>query len=799
MKQKLTALLLVVIMATSFLACAGEDVSITIKPVEEALSDSVFLLDGQTNGVGFLTGTHRFDLYRTENGYALRSVNCASLSKKDALPENSAVSYRAEEPISLSVRLKGDTEETYTACYEQIGAGNHGVLAIGTVETKNGSRFSVQDEYTIVGDVLNCARTVTVEKASASDLGFSSRLSMRSAIDGESGSYDDLEYFIPGIWYKDTSLNSSGGIASATRTRSIFVKETRTGLPLIMGRIKETGETLSVCHFDPQISSDTNDVLSSAVLTNGNYRCGSLGVTRDPSPTLSFVYPTVEQPVVYQSSYPAVRRYHPVEESFVSSYCVSLRASQTDDYWTAMEETYRRHYALQEKEIYDVDLQAAYEACMKTMNAYCYSANTTYGTITGIPYGAFVSDGHVESGLTMEMGFVGMELSIAYQMMRYGDRYGDETSTANGLAIADLWAEQAATDNGVVKVYMLSDGSFYPMPCYLRRMTDGMEGLLSCYRYQANKEVEKDAWLEMIVGYADFLVKAQNEDGSWYRAYDYGGRLFTPENGYGQVADIENVMADSKNSTPIPVRFLVRMYELTGKEAYLTAAEKGAQYTIDTLFAAGKFGGATCDGHDRTDRETGCFVLYGMNALYAVTGNENYLQYAEYAAAYVASWTVLYSYKIADAQGIVAGENFVREALTDGLSIISTGHSGVDNFMSYVYCEFFKLYVWTEDDFYSDFALFAQNNTKKTLNLNNKMGFAQDGFCLEGTYLSEFGFLTAGTTGVWLPWSGNAVVEPIAEATDIFGKADVSELKEYERSVLLEKLASYGAGGKRSK
>lgn len=42
----------------------------------------------------------------------------------------------------------------------------------------------------------------------------------------------------------------------------------------------------------------------------------------------------------------------------------------------------------------------------------------------------------------------------------------------------------------------------------------------------------------------------------------------------------------------------------------------------------GKYGGATVDGHERTDKETGVFAMYGMNSLYALTGEKKYLDAA---------------------------------------------------------------------------------------------------------------------------------------------------------------------------
>lgn len=774
LKRRLS-LLAAVFMGTAALAgCGGQgDPPVTeennYRPVEEALTDTVTPLQG--GGVAFAAGDRRFELYAAGEGYSLRSVNGEGGS-----------AFFSESPVFVAVKKSGEAEETeYESKYGELRSRNGHVVALGEIETENGSLIRVEDEFVPLGGLVNLTRTVSVTKSAAGDEGYSTRLSLRVASNAAAdatGDFADIDWFIPSIWYKDGALNPPSAIAASYRNKQILVKETRTGLPLVMGRDRATGETLSLCHFDPQISSDVSDLSAANFLTDENYRCGSLGAVRDPSPAVTFCYPTAELPIAYASSYSVVKRYHPIREGFSSSFTLSMRASHTDDYLQAETETYRIHSSLQEKEIYDVDLEKAYTATMSLVNDYCYEANDVFG----IPYGAFVTDGHVESGLTMEMGFVGMELSIAAEMMRYGEKYGDEKSLSNGERIADLWAETAHTDSGVVKAYMLPNGSFYPMPCYLRRMTDGMEGMLSCLTFMADRGTEKPAWEQMVMEYAQFLLGAQNEDGSWYRAFDYAGQLFTPDNSFGQHCEnnYNNGTADasSKNSTPIPIRFLVELYKFTGEEKYLDSAKRAAEFVIEELFPAGKFGGATCDGRDRTDRETGVYVLYGMNALYEVTGEKRYLGYAETAAVYTCSWAFLYPYKVADPTTALIGGPFAAQPLNDGMSVICSGSSGSDNFLSYIYYDLFRLYAWTEDEYWYDMALFFQNNTKKILNWDGHMNYAHEGFVQEATGLSDFCVRTAGEDrGVWLPWSSNAILEPMAKMRETFGTFDVRDLK----------------------
>lgn len=758
--------------------------------------DIVYLGGNQNNGVGIITNDHRLDVYSTTGGYAVRIVNVTNLENKGDILTEDAVAFSNKTPVTLAIKDSGEnTERLYNKVYQEIYASNGNLVAVGSVETENGSRLTVKDTYKRGEQSVILSRKITVEKAGEGDEGYSSRINFLSNApsDDGKGDYTDFDYFIPAIMYKDTELNTAGGIASSYRNKSIMVKETRTGLPMVAGRNIATGETLSICHYNPQISSTISDVETNSYYTDAGYNCGSVGIVRDPAPTLSFAYPTVEMSVVYQTNFSVAKRFHPIKKGFTTQFDLDIRADKTGDYWQMMEDTYRYHYSMQEKEIYNVNLETVYEEVIKTLDDFSYSAQTNNKELTGIPYGVFVTDGHIESGLTMEMGFVGMEISLACQLMKYGMKNDDEEMFNKGVKMADMWAEYATTDSGVVKPYIWSTGAFNPMPCYIRRMTDGMEGLLDCVLFAESIGMSKPTWAETLHNYVEFLVNKQNEDGSWYRAYDYGGNMYTSDNKYGQTPMIEStwVQAESKNSSAIPIRLLTRYYVKTKDQKYLNSAIKGGEFVANTLVPTGKFGGATCDGYDRTDRETGIFTMYAFNSLYGVTGQEKYLQLAKQAAIYSASWTITYKFKTAKDGGVEVGKNFVNNAITDGLSVISSGHSGVDNFMSYVYAEFFKLYVWTGEEFFYDFALFAQNNTKQTLNWKGQMGYASKGFVLEGTYLSEFDFLTAGDTGVWLPWSANATIEPMIIMQELFGDMDVCNVTKQDMGSLRNKLSEY--------
>ena len=54
-------------------------------------------------------------------------------------------------------------------------------------------------------------------------------------------------------------------------------------------------------------------------------------------------------------------------------------------------------------------------------------------------------------------------------------------------------------------------------------MNEDVTALLRLYCYEKEKGTEHPGWLEAIENYAGFLLRTQEQDGGWYRAYDLEG------------------------------------------------------------------------------------------------------------------------------------------------------------------------------------------------------------------------------------------------------------------------------------
>lgn len=716
-----------------------------------------------------------------------------SLSVRD---KEGAVIFQSAAPAAVTV-AQGVTRKAvdYAKPYDRVERQERGLVASAIITTANGSSLRVEDCYASQNQGIVVQRRVEVLQGGKQDAGFQSvfALAVHPAL---AQTYQDVETFIPSLLYRssDNVTARAAFSAGAFQHEKTLVRETRSGLPMVMVRETTSGLALSIAHIAEGITDPvTAQSADSSTRVDAACQCGAIGLKREigASPAACFVYPYLETPVVYGSSASKAVCYHPMEVGASHSYGLFLCAAQTADYNDAMVRLYRANYLSQPVQVYEVDTYEVYDTCMRDLKA-LYTRN---GLGCGLPFAVYVDDG-TPFAVNFQMGFIGMQITLAHHMIRYGIIHQDEELYRQGVSMVDFWARMAKTDSGVVKVWFDSV-SFRPYPPFLRIMTDGMEGMLDAYLavHTAGREDADTAdWLDMVTRYADFLVREQNADGSFYRCYDYQGHAFQPGNTDGLIGD-RNTFGDSRLNTAIPVRFLIRMYEVTGDPAYLDAAKRAGAFVLENLYPTGQYVGGTPDNPNTVDKEAGIYAMYAYSALYSATADPMYLKAMEQAAVYCMSWVYTYDFPVMNLNHLIAGVP-LETGRNDGLSFIATGHSAVDSLIAFLYYDMFKLYVWTGDEVYRDMALFLEKNTKQTMNLGNQYGFAKESLMIEATNIASFRFSTAETRGVWLPWITCANIEPMLTMERTFGARSVDALSQTSLDSLRSMLSAYGCGGK---
>lgn len=164
---------------------------------------------------------------------------------------------------------------------------------------------------------------------------------------------------------------------------------------------------------------------------------------------------------------------------------------------------------------------------------------------------------------------------------------------------------------------------------------------MSRHCYEKEKGTEHPGWLEAIENYAGFLLRTQEQDGGWYRAYDLEGKpLLEPVKWFG------NTVYEQKSSTGTSITFLTELYELTKNEAYLEAASRAGMFVKEYIIDRVRFNGGVHDSiyakGQLIDNESILYPMFGMLSLYEATKRKDFLDAAVRAAHYYASWVCLW-------------------------------------------------------------------------------------------------------------------------------------------------------------
>lgn len=456
-----------------------------------------------------------------------------------------------------------------------------------------------------------------------------------------------------------------------------------------------------------------------------------------------------------------------MKEGNIHSYSVALIPDKKDNYNEAMMYAFGMGYKTEEPTIVDMNMDEIYRQNIELFKAEYRMLGKGNIKAAGLPWSLDLPDGTNTEGISFQMGFVGQQIAVGYHMYRYGLDHHDSETKGKGKSMVDFWISDAIMKTYFPTVWWdpadnATAGQRREYPSFLRCFVDGMEGLLDAYRISVAHNEPQEAWNQALKRVASNLVKKQNEDGSFYRAYKTNGDVETGGD--------RNTHGTSKLNTPVAIRFLVKMFEHTGETKYKEAAIKAADFSYNELYLKlGKYVGGTPDNPNTVDKEAAIFALYGFNAIHELTGDLKYLKAAEHAANCAMSWTYCYDFAIPNRDAMDAKKNpFVKGGIT-GFSIIATGHSGADNFIAYMFYEMYKLYIKTGNELYLHMAKLLQNNTKLNTDFDGRMNYKYRAFMPEATNVADLAFRSV---SLWLPWASIANIEPIVNLEEAFGKKD---------------------------
>ena len=686
------------------------------------------------------------------------------------------VLYFNHRPMYAFIKTVLSITEFYDAPYEHVYSENGCVIAEGILKSPTGAELQMRDTYEAVDDGFRISRTTKVLK-NVDDYGFASKISLVLAA---SENISDYDYFSPTNWYRQNEYSKPYSMGYDKSCEYFWRTEVNDTLPLFAIQHRTSGEMVMFSRWASDVTMRDRTFVKSEHIVDRKFTIGSIGFSKPESKTLNYLYygfplrkpiSTVRQGLTIDYVYPGAdgelprmdrgynidymyhtktmtRYYHPMEEGFSHSFSIAVNFGHYDGFYAMMKDAWRKTYQRLRDPVFEVDHERHYRLSMESLT----NLTRQYGDSWGLPFSCQLPQLDVSS-VSFQFGFVGQQPGIGYQLLRYGDLYHRPESWQKGIHILEFWVRTAMTKFGAPQnCYNPTIRGFEPMPFWTRMIADGLENILDAYVYLKKKGEEKPEWLAFCRKAADRFVRIQNEDGSWYRAYN---------------TEDDSMRMDSKANTISVVRFLIQLYLVTKEEAYKDAAIRAGEWAYENTYLKMEYRGSTCDNTDITDNESGIYAIFGFLALYDLTGEKKWLDALIGAADYTETWTYCWSFPV-DCPW--PNHPFTKNRIS-GQSPVTLGGGGGDMYMAACAYVYYRLYVITGDVHYRDYAEFIHNNTRQANDLYGEFGYAQPGLSHEGGHFADQVF---NSHYHWLPWVTYVEVDPVSRLYDTFGAYDIA-------------------------
>lgn len=688
--------------------------------------------------------------------------------------------YFNNRPVYVSVKTCAAVNEFRDIPYDHVDEQDGCVTGEGLFVTGNGSEITVRDVYTLRDGALKIARHAEVRKRSDDDLGFQTKISFYQAASDE---LRDFDYFSPGQWYLDNRYAADFALGKDMDLQYYWRKETYSGLPMFAMRHKASGETVSLSRWkaDATLPSVDRTATENYAYVDSRMTVGSFGVSKarpealtytyyghmiaTPLPdarcdgvSIDYIYPAVNGQQPYRNWGPVSTRQplsnitwvHPMREGFSQDYAVAVTFGKYDNFGTMLRCTWREVYPRLKDRLFDVDN----EQLFGNMMSFLKDVTRQFGEAWGTPFVAQLPDFDPNS-FSAEIGFVGQQAGIGYQLLRWGRLNEDDEAVTKGLGVLDFWTNHTMTAHGFPRLWVhLSTHQDEPQPLWVRQIGDGMEAILDAYVFEAGRGIRHENWLDYCERTAEWLISVQNDDGSFYRSYRDDG----------------SCCMDSKASTPCVVRFLVQLFLVTKNDRCLQAALRAGEWAYLHAYQRFEYRGGPCDTSDIMDKESGIYAMFAFTALYDVTREARWLEAACGAADYTETFTFVWDFPV---HNPYPAHPFNRTHIS-GQSNVSVGTAGGDIYMAACSYAYYRLWLLTGDRHYCDFAEFLNRNCKQANDVDGSCGYRYAGLVNEGAHFSEQEYRSRYH---WLPWCTFVEVDPSSRFHDTFGAYEIADIE----------------------
>ncbi len=675
--------------------------------------------------------------------------------------------YEPEKPMSLEVngqRVDGG--------YSKVANENGALVCQGDLTTGNGTRFQFTDRY-LVGksDSFELRRVITIRDASPKDQFFNSIFGIEVE---PTSKLRDHDYFVPGVWYR-TNFESAmrGALATHPDDRYFLFRGDRLPLPLAMLRNKSNGQTVSLLHVETSEPTTISGDRGVERVVDERMQFGSIGVRQLEGTSLAFMFPGSEgerNHVDRRASDQWAQRSHPVKPGIAHHYKLVIRFSQTASYADAVATTWQRGFQDYQPKLRPVDVKSAYRGLIDTLEHFAVGTKDGYDA-PGFPFSVHLPGGNVRA-YNYQMGFIGRQLPNAWILMREGITRRRADLRSMGELIVDFLAANCLLPSGLPRTWYdpakgkNAKGTWRNSDnprggTAMRVATTGMEGMLNAWRSMKQAGIEKPAWLACCRKFGDWLVENQNDDGSYYLAYDHrltDGKHLPTERG--------------KFTTTNPVRLLVMLHRATGDVRYRQSAINAGNFSLKNIHEPYHYAGSVIDNPNVIDRESGQEALSAFIALHDLTGENHWLNAAVQAGRYAETW--MYAHEV-PADNDTSPVGFPKDRSIIGQTLIASGQSAADLGLAFSSFDYYRLYLFTGDSHLLTIARLLVHNTKQSLNWDGTLYPGEP----RGLQLEAFGITIPRRRGVMecLSWNYTAHLDPLVRFDDAFGSMEIDTIE----------------------
>ena len=617
------------------------------------------------------------------------------------------------QPIALEFYKSPDTISHQSSGYDHIEISSRGALGVADVSGPDKTRFTVKDQWSINGSEIQLARKVTV--AGTADYGFLTSISLSHP---NAQPRSQVDYFAPGMIYGSTdhltkAAIGGGDLYAGEGHGEIQIREDRLPAPMFGVHFAD-GSALTLLDPTPDGATTRADSHDTDVHTmvDQRFQFGAMGVhLAGNHHEQGFWFPGTEGEVTYGgNTYPAGqvhawrRRYHPVRDGLTQQYRVEFRFTTGEKFPAYYRNAWRWAYDTLKPPITWQDLTVIQRSIIDVLASQVEIA----GDRAGIPnFVSAVHGGEMRTDEHAIMGFTGKNLESAEFLLADSQLDQDATRAARdrnfGLAIFKSFV-QLKVNPPVGEGFDIKTGEpELAIPrdhrVYLRSFGDDMKATLRAYRREKLQGHSHPDWLAWARQFGEWLVTQQQPQGGFPRAW-------VP--GTGEVADA------SPASSYNPVPFLVLLSKETGDSRYLRSAERSADFLWTHGQSDGQFVGGTIDNPDVLDKEAGTLSSESYLALFEATKDSKWLDRARVAADYAETYVYLWNVPMPEDEDDVF-LHWKRGVPTCGTQLIATGHTLVDDYMSFDVDEYARLGRWTGDQHYLSVATLLLHDTKNMI------------------------------------------------------------------------------------